>query len=64
MLNDVVVDEVPAEGDVTFDLEELEKRTIIKALERTGFKKVEAALLLNITRQALDRRLEKYNLFY
>ena len=64
MLNDVVVDEVPVEGDATFDLEELEKRTIIKALERTGFKKVEAALLLNITRQALDRRLEKYNLYY
>ncbi|SDC43321.1 sigma-54-dependent transcriptional regulator [Williamwhitmania taraxaci] len=64
MLNDVNIEEVPTEIDEMFDLEELEKRTIIKALEKTGFKKVEAAIMLNITRQSLDRRLEKYNLFY
>jgi len=64
MLNDVSIEEVPTESDEMFDLEELEKRTIIKALEKTGFKKVEAAIMLNITRQSLDRRLEKYNLFY
>ncbi|HOP05141.1 MAG TPA: sigma-54 dependent transcriptional regulator [Tenuifilaceae bacterium] len=46
----------------TFDLEEIEKRTIVKALEETGFKKTETAQLLNITRQSLDRRLEKYGL--
>jgi transcriptional regulator with PAS, ATPase and Fis domain len=46
----------------TYDLEEIEKRTIIKALEETGFKKTETAQLLNITRQSLDRRLDKYGL--
>lgn len=45
-----------------FDLEEIEKRTILRALERTGFTKSETAQLLNITRQSLDRRLEKYNI--
>ena len=64
VLNEVVAEEVFLDGEEIMDLEELEKRTIIKALEKTGFKKVEAALLLNITRQALDRRLEKYNLYY
>jgi len=63
-LKEIVVDELPVDGEEVLDLEELEKRTIIKALEKTGYKKVEAALLLNITRQALDRRLEKYNLYY
>lgn len=63
-LKEIVVDEIPVDGEEVLDLEELEKRTIIKALEKTGYKKVEAALLLNITRQALDRRLEKYNLYY
>lgn len=64
VINEVIVDDVFLDGEEIMDLEELEKRTIIKALEKTGFKKVEAALLLNITRQALDRRLEKYNLYY
>lgn len=45
-----------------FDLEEIEKRTIMKALDRSEYKKSEAAQLLNITRQSLDRRLEKYNI--
>ena len=45
-----------------FDLYEIEKRVILKALERSGYKKTEAAQLLNITRQALDRRLEKYDI--
>lgn len=63
-LKEIVVDEIPVDDEEVLDLEELEKRTIIKALEKTGYKKVEAALLLNITRQALDRRLEKYNLYY
>ena len=51
-------------GEEVFDLDELEKRTIIRALEKTDYKKVEAAQLLNITRQALDRRMEKYNLVF
>jgi transcriptional regulator with PAS, ATPase and Fis domain len=45
-----------------FDLEEVEKQTIIKALELTDYKKSETAQLLNITRQSLDRRLEKHNI--
>jgi DNA-binding NtrC family response regulator len=54
--NDVIVQE-----DV-FDLEEIEKLTIIRALERTDYKKSEAAQLLKITRQSLDRRLEKHEI--
>lgn len=60
----------PADGSTTtgiigediFDLDLIEKIVIMKALERTGYKKTEAAQLLNITRQALDRRLEKYDI--
>ncbi|HUW07941.1 MAG TPA: sigma-54 dependent transcriptional regulator [Williamwhitmania sp.] len=51
-------------GEEVFDLDELERKTIIRALEKTDYKKVEAAQLLNITRQALDRRMEKYNLIF
>jgi len=45
-----------------YDLDEAEKRLIIKALQKTDYKKSETALLLNITRQSLDRRLEKYGI--
>lgn len=48
--------------ETTLDLEEIEKRAILRALEKTGYKKADAAALLNITRQSLDRRLEKHNL--
>jgi len=51
-----------SEKDVLFDLDEVEKRLIIRALQKTDYKKVEAAQLLNITRQSLDRRLEKYGI--
>lgn len=50
------------EAEEQFDLDESEKRLIIKALQKTDYKKVEAAQLLNITRQSLDRRLEKYGI--
>lgn len=50
------------EYEQIFDLEELEKLTIIRAMEQTGYKKTEAAQLLNITRQSLDRRIEKHGL--
>lgn len=50
------------EYDDVFDLDELERNTILRALHKTDYKKSEAALLLNITRQSLDRRLEKYNI--
>ncbi|MEY1637939.1 sigma-54-dependent transcriptional regulator [Tenuifilum osseticum] len=49
-------------GEEIFDLDLIEKIVIMKALERTGYKKTKAAQLLNITRQALDRRLEKYDI--
>ncbi len=45
-----------------FDLDEAEKKLILKALEKTGYKKTDTAALLNITRQSLDRRLEKYGI--
>lgn len=50
------------DGHEIFDLKELEKRTIIKALERTGNNKNEAARLLNIEWNALHRRLQKYKI--
>lgn len=49
-------------NDEVFDLDEVERILIMRALDKTGYKKTEAAQLLNITRQALDRRLEKYNI--
>ncbi len=55
-------DSTGAIGEDIFDLDLIEKIVIMKALERTGYKKTEAAQLLNITRQALDRRLEKYDI--
>ena len=48
--------------DELFDLDEAEKKLIIKALQKSDYKKSEAAQLLNITRQSLDRRLEKYGI--
>ncbi len=60
----MVEDEIDFDPNVEeqFDLDESEKRLIIKALQKTDYKKVEAAQLLNITRQSLDRRLEKYGI--
>jgi len=49
-------------GEEIFDLDLIEKIVIMKALEKTGYKKAETAILLNITRQSLDRRLEKYEI--
>lgn len=46
----------------TLDLAIIEERVIRKALERSNNNKSKAAELLNITWQALDRRLEKYGL--
>lgn len=45
-----------------FDLEELEKRTIIRALEKTNYNKAEASKLLNIQWNALYRRTIKYGI--
>ena len=52
---------LPAE-DEDFDLEANEKRLIKRALGRVDGNKAKAATLLNITWQALNRRLKKYNL--
>lgn len=46
----------------SYNLQSIEKNIIEKALQKTRFNKTKAAELLNITRQALDRRIEKYRL--
>ena len=48
--------------DEKLDLAEIEKAVILKALEKAGQNKSKAAELLNITWQALDRRMEKYGM--
>ncbi|MBS4059710.1 MAG: sigma-54-dependent Fis family transcriptional regulator [Bacteroidetes bacterium] len=45
-----------------FDLENLEKRTIEKALEKSNNNKSKAATLLNVTWQSLDRRMKKFGM--
>lgn len=46
----------------TYDLEEMEVQLIKKVLEETDNNKSQAARLLNISWQALDRRLKKLNI--
>jgi len=43
-------------------LEELEQNHILRTLEATGYKSSVAARLLGISRQALNRRIEKYHI--
>jgi DNA-binding NtrC family response regulator len=45
-----------------FDLEDIERETIQRALKHTDNNKLQAAKLLNITWQTLERRLKKHNL--
>lgn len=45
-----------------YDLEQLEKQTIQKALIKTNNNKLKAAKLLNLSWQALERRISKYEL--
>jgi len=45
-----------------FDLKDLEKHTIIKALQRVNYNKAEAARLLNLEWNALYRRIQKYDI--
>jgi DNA-binding NtrC family response regulator len=45
-----------------FDLRELEKNTIEKALRKVDYNKAEAARLLNIEWNALNRRIQKYEI--
>jgi DNA-binding NtrC family response regulator len=49
--------------DGILDLEILEKNAIVKALKQANNNKAQTARLLNITWQALERRLIKYNLY-
>jgi DNA-binding NtrC family response regulator len=46
----------------TFNLEDIEKQTIIRALQKTNNNKAEASKLLNIEWNALYRRMQKYNI--
>lgn len=46
----------------TLNLELLEKRAIITALEKTNYNKAEASKLLNLEWNALYRRIQKYNI--
>jgi DNA-binding NtrC family response regulator len=45
-----------------FDLMEIEKQTILRALKKVNFNKAEAARLLNLEWNALYRRIQKYNI--
>jgi len=45
-----------------FDLNELERRTILNALKATSFNKAKAARLLNLEWNALDRRIRKHDI--
>lgn len=46
----------------SFDLEDIEKQTILKALQKVNFNKAEAARLLNIEWNALYRRIQKFGI--
>jgi len=50
----------PPGGVESLPLEEVEKRSILEALEATGGNKSEAARRLGITRKTLRKKLEKY----
>jgi len=49
-------------NDDFYDLKELERHTIVKALQKVKFNKAEAARLLNIEWNALYRRIQKYDI--
>ncbi len=55
-------DSTPTDTEPLLDLKEVEKTTILKALEMTGYNKNEAAKLLNIEWNALYRRMQKYGI--
>ena len=54
--------DVTANLDLNLNLDKLEKSIIEKALETADYDKQKAIDLLNITRQSLGRRLEKYGI--
>jgi len=54
--------DAPGHTDEPLPLDEIEKRSIVAALRRSGGNKKEAARLLGIDRQRLYRKIEKYGL--
>jgi DNA-binding NtrC family response regulator len=50
--------EVPAPADIPFDLDALERRAILRALEATGGNRVRAAKLLGISERTLRNKLK------
>lgn len=48
--------------DDTLDIQEIEKNTIIKALEKTHWNKRKAAKLLNISERTLYRKIKEYDI--
>ena len=50
------------ENKEVLDLDSIEKENIRKALSITKNNKTQASKLLNISRQALDRKIKKFNL--
>lgn len=45
-----------------YDLDKIERETVLRALNYSKFNKSKAARLLNISRQALDRKMEKFDI--
>jgi len=50
------------QSDKVFDLHIMEKNTILAALQESAGNQVKAAILLNISRQALERRIKKHHI--
>lgn len=53
---------LPAVGEDCLPLEDMEKNSIIRAMQRAGFNHTRAARLLGITRRTLGYRIKKYAL--
>lgn len=50
------------DSDISYNLEQIERNTILLALQKTNHNKSKAAKLLHISRQALDRKVQKWNI--
>lgn len=55
-------EELPCAEYSTFDLDLIEKNTIIRALKKCDLNKSKSAVLLGITWQSLDRKIKKLNI--
>ncbi|NOY07412.1 MAG: PAS domain-containing protein [Spirochaetes bacterium] len=49
-------------GNIPLSLEEIEKRAVIRALQRNNFKKLATARELHIDKNTLRRKIKKYNI--